>query len=69
MPAVDATRTRRLIEFVLLPDGAEMHCTACGAGRGLHVSAESSVEVEILLFQEEHFECDPQLSLDVPTPR
>lgn len=55
-----ATRSRRLIEFVLLTDGAEMYCTFCGGAQALPAQ-HGAVEGVILLFQEAHFECDPQL--------
>lgn len=52
------TAVRRLIEFVLLVDGAQMQCTGCDAVRPV---PEADLTQAILLFQEQHFDCDPHL--------
>jgi hypothetical protein len=49
-------RAPTLVEFTVCIDGARMSCHYC---RDDALLSGSDVNVQILLFQELHFECDP----------
>lgn len=49
----------RLVNFVIRAQHAQMFCSYCGRSR---IITEVAVPVQILLFQEAHFGCDPALT-------